>query len=116
MEAVRNRNYLVILCLKAMPGNTQDISVATDREWRVLICARFVTFAHIITAASYSWVRLYFVIMREAAREVNQPWPGAAGKFQPAAIALIRADRRDSLRATVLAWITPLPEARCISG
>jgi hypothetical protein len=29
---------------------------------------------------------------------------------------LIRADRRASLRATVLAWITPFPDARCISG
>jgi hypothetical protein len=30
--------------------------------------------------------------------------------------ALIRAVKRDSLRPTVFAWITPLPDARCISG
>src|ERR1700744_1928806 len=35
---------------------------------------------------------------------------------QDAGNALIRADKRDSLRATVLAWMTPLPFARCISG
>ena len=35
---------------------------------------------------------------------------------QPAGKALMRADRRDSLRATVFAWVTPLPAARCISG
>jgi len=35
---------------------------------------------------------------------------------QALANALIRADNLDNLRATVLAWITPLPDARCISG
>ena len=40
----------------------------------------------------------------------------AANAAQVAGKVLIRADRRESFRATVLAWITPLPEARCISG
>ena len=30
--------------------------------------------------------------------------------------ALMRAERREILRDTVLSWITPLPAARCISG
>jgi len=35
---------------------------------------------------------------------------------QEAAIAFTRAESRDNLRATVFLWITPLPDARCISG
>lgn len=35
---------------------------------------------------------------------------------QPVGNVLIRADSRDSLRATVLRCVTPLPAARCISG
>lgn len=37
-------------------------------------------------------------------------------KIHALANALMRADNRDSFRATVLAWMTPLPDARCISG
>jgi len=37
-------------------------------------------------------------------------------RHQALGSALIRAERRDSLRATVLAWMTPLPDARCSSG
>lgn len=40
----------------------------------------------------------------------------SGGKLQALANDLMRADNRDSLRATVFAWITPLPVARCISG
>ena len=48
--------------------------------------------------------------------------PGSADRmfrgaiFYAEAMAFTRFDRRDSFRATVLAWITPLPAARCISG
>jgi hypothetical protein len=41
----------------------------------------------------------------------------ATGQRQPAGVrSLMRADNRDSLRATVLRWTTPLAAARCISG
>src|ERR1700733_7954392 len=46
-------------------------------------------------------------------RDPDEP---SRGSNQPAGIALIRADSRDSLRATVLRWATCLPAARCISG
>ena len=36
--------------------------------------------------------------------------------FQAAATALMRAERRESLRETELAFSTPLPAARCSSG
>jgi hypothetical protein len=41
---------------------------------------------------------------------------GAAGRGQPLANALIRAESRESLRETVLLCVTPLLAARCISG
>jgi hypothetical protein len=56
------------------------------------------------------------VTVPESVRLVNHQ----AGTFrimiQAVANALIRADNRDSFRATVFAWITPFPDARCISG
>src|ERR1700761_4642362 len=50
------------------------------------------------------------------AAEFGQPSGRPNSLIQPAGRALIRADKRDSFRATVLAWMTPLPLARCISG
>src|SRR5690348_10140630 len=40
----------------------------------------------------------------------------SAYENQTLANALIRADNRESFRATVLEGMTPLPAARCISG
>jgi hypothetical protein len=41
---------------------------------------------------------------------------GACHATQAVGSALMRADSRESLRAAVLRWITPLEAARCISG
>jgi hypothetical protein len=53
--------------------------------------------------------------MRAWEKPVNRPGHDRR-RNQALGNALIRADNRDSLRPTVLAWITPLPDARCISG
>ncbi len=54
--------------------------------------------------------------MRLSRMAVNHPTGYISCRAQALGSALIRAERRESLRATVLAWITPLPDARCISG
>ena len=70
------------------------------------------------------------VPVRDAQPRTHQVAPGVlvvprtsyAGRYpgprmgQAVGNALIRADKRDSLRATVFACVTPLPRARCISG
>jgi hypothetical protein len=46
----------------------------------------------------------------------RRPGYGASHGNQPAGSALMRAESRDSLRDTVLVWVTPFVAARCISG
>lgn len=48
-------------------------------------------------------------------RRAGQPSGGETDQAPPES-ALIRAESRDSFRATVLWWVTPLLAARCISG